>query len=89
MRHILALAGSAALVVALSAAPATAKSVGGCPATGGWTLASLADLGISPETADGIASLDGNGDGYTCIKPLAQTGTDVVIFRDNTVAAGR
>ena len=50
-------------------------------------MASLTDLGIDPETADGIASLDGNADGYTCIKPLVHTGTDVVIFRDNTVAA--
>jgi len=87
MRHILAAAGSAALVVALTSAPAAAKSIGSCPAGGGWVMASLTDLGIDPETADGIASLDGNADGYTCIKPLVHTGTDVVVFRDNTVAA--
>lgn len=85
MRHILAAAGSAALVVALASAPAAAKSVGGCPSGGGWALASLTDLGIDPETADGIASLDGNADGYTCIKPLTQVDTGAVIFRDNTV----
>ena len=85
MRHILAAAGSAVLVVALASAPAAAKSVGGCPSGGGWALASLTDLGIDPETSDGIASLDGNSDGYTCIKPLTHVDTGAVIFRDNTV----
>ena len=80
-----ALAASAAAL--LAAAPAAeATSTGACPSGGAWTLTSIADLGITPEVASGIPSLDGNGDGRTCIKsfshgPLAGG----FAFRDNTV----
>ena len=47
----------------------------------------MASLGITPETATGIPSLDGNQDGLTCINrlpnhPLIE---DAFVFRDNTV----
>ena len=87
MRNILAATGGAVLVIALAASPAGATSTGGCPKSpsAGWQLSSLADLGITPETADGIASLDGNGDGWTCVKRLPGANQGFFIFRDNTV----
>jgi hypothetical protein len=85
--------GTAVAVAAATAAlvfPATplAKSVGGCPSGDGWQLVTVESLGIPPEDASGIPSLDGNLDGRTCIKPL--TGVPgapegAFIFRDNTV----
>lgn len=48
------------------------------------------ELGILGDEALGIASLDGNGDGYTCIKPAPVSLHSVFyggfLFRDNTVA---
>jgi hypothetical protein len=86
-----------AMTVALLALPingASADSTGGCPkgATEKWILASVEGLGIDPEVAAGIASLDGNGDGNTCIRKLqASEGTICnmelqIVFRDNTVS---
>ena len=79
------------LVVPIHGASATAT--GGCPdsASEKWVLASVEGLGIDPEAATGIASLDGNGDGLTCIRKLfSSEGTicnleNPIIFRDNTV----
>ena len=87
MRKFLAMTGGTALVLAFTAVPAFATSTGGCPgpAAASWTLSSLVDLGITPETADGIASLDGNGDGLTCVKLLPGSNQGFYIFRDNTV----
>jgi hypothetical protein len=68
---------------------ASAASTGVCPAHGGWSLVSVASLGIPPEQTDGIASLDGNNDGLTCAKtPDLPSTSDLfggVLFRDNTV----
>ena len=86
-----------ALAVMLLVIPiqgASAASTGGCPnsASEKWTLAWVEGLGIAPEVATGIASLDGNGDGKTCIRKLhASEGTicnmdNQIVFRDNTVA---
>jgi hypothetical protein len=87
VRKILAATGGAAFLIALAASPAEATSTGGCPTSpdAAWVLSSLADLGITPETADGIASLDGNGDGLTCVKMLPGANQGFFIFRDNTV----
>ena len=43
-------------------------------------------LGIPPDQASGIPSLDGNADGWTCAKyqPLGN-GFTALQFRDNTV----
>ena len=66
-----------------------AKSLGGCPSGGDWERVTVESLEIPPEDASGIASLDGNGDGLTCI--FAYPGADpsgspgAFIFRDNTV----
>ena len=90
LRRLLVLA-SAAILAALLLVPGTAvgKAVGGCPegASEKWQLVSVASLGIDPDTATGIPSLDGNRDGMTCIKPLPghPAGADTFIFRDNTV----
>ena len=74
-----------AVVAAAYLAPGSAvgKSTGGCPesASEKWELVTVESLGIPPEAATGIASLDGNGDGLTCIKPQGTGG----VFRDNTV----
>lgn len=79
---------AAPLVVAV-ALPATAAgtSTGGCPSGGNWELRTVAELGIDPEVASGIPSLDGNGDGRTCIHPLPNYPRfpDAFVFRDNTV----
>lgn len=87
MRKILAATGGTALVLALATSPASATSIGACPSptNAHWELRSLQSLGITPETADGIASLDGNGDGSTCVKILPGANQGFFIFRDNTV----
>ena len=81
----------AAPVVVAVALPGTAsgKSIGGCPSGGDWELRTVAELGIDPEVASGIPSLDGNGDGNTCIHPLANYPRfpDAFVFRDNTVGS--
>ncbi len=66
-------------VAAFAPIGASGKTIGGCPsgAGAGWSLVTVESLGIDPEVAVGIASLNGNGDGYTCLKGL--------VFRDNTV----
>lgn len=82
------LAVVAAATIALAALPgaaAQAKSVGGCPESAGFALVTVASLGFPPEETEGVASLDGNGDGWTCIKSVA--GSKWTIFRDNTVAS--
>lgn len=64
------------------------EPLGGCPPGGNWELVTVASLGIDPETASGIASLDHNDDGWTCIKPLPNYPVEgVFVFRDNTVQA--
>jgi hypothetical protein len=82
------LIGAIITILCLPAVPASAKSIGSCPPRGGWELASLADLGITEEQSAGIASLDGNRDGYTCIKPAEAAESSFVFgalfFRDNT-----
>jgi hypothetical protein len=75
------------VVAALFPATTGAKSIGECPPGGDWELVTVASLGLTPETATGIPSLDGNQDGLTCINrlpnhPLIE---DAFVFRDNTV----
>lgn len=69
---------------------AVGKSIGGCPPGGGWQLVTVESLGIPPDQAVGIASLDGNRDGLTCIIPANAAPpapiSGAIIFRDNTVA---
>ncbi len=89
MRHPTRLLVSAALLAVSSTAiplsTASAKSTGNCPpGQAGYELIDVSELGITPETATGIPSLDGNGDGLTCIKPLPNSDGNI-IFRDNTV----
>jgi hypothetical protein len=80
------------LVIPIQGASAT--STGGCPkgASEKWILASVEGLGIDPELASGIPSLDGNQDGNTCIRTLhVVEGTicnmeNQIVFRDNSVA---
>ncbi len=78
-----------ALLLSLATGAAQAKSVGECPTGSGaaWTLVSVSELGIDPETAMGIPSLDGNGDGMTCIRTPPQQSPlgELTLFRDNTV----
>lgn len=93
MKSFTAIAACGASALALALAPtsaAHAKSVGGCPPAGGFVLVTVESLGITPETASGIASLDGNGDGMTCIRFLRtsdNSNAPIGIFRDNTVRA--
>jgi hypothetical protein len=69
---------------------ASAKAVGGCPP--GFELVTVESLGITPEEASGIPSLDGNGDALTCIMPSSANEHAVIaggfVFRDNTVMGG-
>lgn len=82
--------GLAAIAAALLV-PSTAvgKNIGGCPEGGSdkWELVTVESLGVPPEDQSGLASLDGNGDGWTCIKPLPPFGEGAFVFRDNTVGS--
>jgi hypothetical protein len=88
LRRFVVLVGTV-IVAAVLLVPSTAvgKSVGGCPdsASAKWELVTVESLGIPPESATGLASLDGNGDGWTCIKPMPAFGPGGFVFRDNTV----
>jgi hypothetical protein len=66
--------------------PAGAQPVGGCPSGDDWELVRAVDV-IDPEFISGLPSLDGNGDGMTCIQylPNHPAGSDIFVFRDNTV----
>jgi hypothetical protein len=68
------------------AAPASATSLGGCPSGGTWQQVRVVDV-LDPEFISGNPSLDGNGDGLTCIQYLLNhpAGDDIFVFRDNTV----
>ena len=88
LRRIMILLGTTGVAAALlTPGAAVGKSVGGCPQGGGaeFKLVTVESLGITPETATGIPSLDGNGDGLTCIKLLPNQPAGTFIFRDNTV----
>jgi hypothetical protein len=84
-RRLAVAAGCAALAVIVPVAPAQARSVGGCPTGGGaeWAPTLVSDLVGDPADAAGLASLDGNGDGWTCTRLLPNE--HQLIFRDNTV----
>ena len=64
---------------------ASARLVGGCPPQGGFVLTQVTDLDL-PEELLSNPSLDGNGDGLTCVKVLPGVGNEAGyrIFRDNT-----
>ena len=83
LRRMTVLATAVVMAVFLVPGSAVGKSIGGCPesASEKWELVTVESLGIPPEAANGIASLDGNGDSLTCIKPQRPGG----VFRDNTV----
>ena len=95
MRPYISIAACAASALVLSLAPmsaAQAMSVGGCPPAGDFELVTVESLGITPDMASGLASLDGNGDGMTCIRFLTTSENSngpIGIFRDNTVGATR
>jgi hypothetical protein len=83
-----AVAVLAATVAVAFPGAASAKSIGGCPTGDDWDLVTVESLGIPPDTASGLASLDGNRDGWTCIMPLVDVPgipEGAFIFRDNTV----
>jgi hypothetical protein len=83
-----AVAVLAATVAVAFPGTASAKSIGGCPTGDDWNLVTVASLGIPPDTAVGIPSLDGNQDGWTCIKPFVGVPgipEGAFVFRDNTV----
>ncbi|MCA1707692.1 MAG: hypothetical protein LC808_32245, partial [Actinobacteria bacterium] len=86
----LTLAIATGVVMLVLSSGASAEAVGGCPAT--FELVTVESLGITPETASGIPSLDGNGDALTCIMPSRANEHAVIaggfIFRDNTVMGG-
>ena len=69
---------------------ASAKAVGGCPT--GYELVTVESLGLTPEEATGIPSLDGNRDTLTCIMflpvPEGSHLSGAFVFRDNTVRPG-
>jgi hypothetical protein len=84
--------GAAVAVLATTVAvafpgAASAKSIGGCPTGDEWNLVTVESLGIPPDAAVGIPSLDGNRDGWTCTRPLGVPGLPegAFVFRDNTV----
>jgi hypothetical protein len=72
---------AAALAVAsLLPGTGTATSTGGCPTGDSWQLVTPKSLGI----VSGAPSLDGNGDGLTCIQylPNYPRFPDAFVFRD-------
>jgi|tagenome__1003787_1003787.scaffolds.fasta_scaffold20959118_3 hypothetical protein len=88
MRALLSTTGAAAVLAAtVMAAPAQATSTGGCPTGTGadWMLVPVSVV-IGTGDSTGIASLDGNGDGLTCLRIFATVERGV--FRDNTVQGG-
>jgi hypothetical protein len=86
MRRLLTLASCILVLGLAGAAPLAAKEpAGGCPPGADWELVKVSSLHIPREVVSGLASLDGNGDGWTCISPLEQRGG--LVFRDNTVQA--
>ena len=91
MRRSLSVFVLAAMLVGLLSGAVSAKSIGGCPARGGWERVTVESLGIPENEVSGIPSLDGNGDGLTCIRPVPAADPAVIsgaqIFRDNTVGA--
>ena len=86
-RRIVLLLITTTLVMVGFPSGSSAKAVGGCPT--GFELVTIESLGLTPEEAKGIPSLDGNVDGNTCINPLpVPAGSHLdgaFIFRDNTV----
>lgn len=83
-----AIAVVAATVAVAFAGTASAKSIGDCPTGDDWSLVKVKSLGIPPEDVSGIPSLDGNEDGWTCIKPFVGVPgipEGAFVFRDNTV----
>jgi hypothetical protein len=82
-----AVAVLAATVAVAFPGAASAKSTGGCPTGDDWNLVTVESLGIPPDAAVGIPSLDGNQDGWTCTMPLGVPGLPegAFVFRDNTV----
>jgi hypothetical protein len=80
----LCVAGVVAIVLACATVSMSASGpIGGCPSGGPWELVVVADVfpDVDPTILAGIPSLDGNGDGLTCIRPAGQS----ITFRDNTV----
>ena len=92
MLRILSVLGALIAGSVVAASSASATSTGGCPTQGGFSLVSVASLGIPPEQIDGIAGLDINNDGLTCVKvPVVPSTSSLfggLLFRDNTVQAG-
>jgi hypothetical protein len=90
-RFLVVLAASMLLLLSAFQSGASAKVTGGCPSGDDWQLVTVASLGISPEQAAGIPSIDGNGDGWTCASasPAAEGSFPAggFITRDNTVVA--
>lgn len=87
LRFLAMVAAMTALVVpGPTAYAASGPPIGGCPDSQGqnWELVSLEDLNINPEVAAGIASLDRNADGFTCIKRM-RNDPAFFVFRDNTI----
>jgi hypothetical protein len=92
MRRPLVVAGLVGVLVGgMFQAGATAKSIGGCPSGDSWRLVTVESLGIPEEQVSGLPSLDGNGDGWTCIAPTNANPNAPIsggfIFRDNTVGS--
>ncbi len=92
MRRFLVALGLAVAIVGWAfPTGAVGKSIGGCPSGDGWQLVTVESLGIPPDQVVGIASLDGNRDGLTCIMPVnadpSAPISGAIIFRDNTVGA--
>jgi hypothetical protein len=66
--------------------PTTVKGRAGVRG-GNWELVAVEDIGIDSETASGIPSLDGNGDGLTAFSYSQLPRGGVFTFGDNTVGA--
>lgn len=73
------------LLLALAAGPVSAagKPIGGCPT--GFTLRLASDFPFN-EGDPGWNSIDGNGDGYTCLRPTPTPPWPyAAVLVDNTV----
>ena len=82
-RRLIVLTVAAMALAVATATPKAAGPIGGCPRGGAWELVLVAAVfpDVDPSVLAGIPSLDGNGDGWTCIRPAGPS----VSFRDNTV----
>ena len=76
-------ASIASAAIAVAPASATPPPVGSCPT--GWELTTVKVVLKNISDPNGLPSLDGNGDGWTCVNFRFLDENGRVAFTDNTL----